>query len=128
VAWPALAFGHDRPAGDRVERNSNIFLTAYAGRRISSYSGDGAGGDEAPRGWLRFPDYPVSLRARAERVPALALRRSSATCHPDGDRRQQLDRHSRRLGGQASLVQQRAGLARIVGTVFKNELLTEPSV
>ena len=75
----------------------------------------GAGGDEAPAGPLGShiilpPSPPVPngcLRLLS------AAQNSSATCHSDGDKRRQLDRHTGRLGGQASLVQQRAGLARI---------------
>ena len=54
------------------EQNWNIFLTTYAGYGIVTYSGDGAGGDEAPAGRSGFPHYPAFLRAFAERAPALA--------------------------------------------------------
>ena len=39
-----------------MNKKTDIFLTAYAVRCIISYSGDGAGGDEAPGARSSFPD------------------------------------------------------------------------
>ncbi len=56
-----------------LEQKENISLTAYAGRGIVSYSGDGAGGDDAPASCSAPPTFQLPMRPRQTGAVRLLL-------------------------------------------------------